>query len=73
MPYFMRHDAAYHQTYIGRRVTGHALFTAEIAGAPGGNPAHIGTIAGKQMSEIKKWCEKDVSTFLSQSKKYLLY
>ena len=30
-------------------------------------------IAGKQMSEIKKWCEKDVSTFLSQSKKYLLY
>ncbi len=30
-------------------------------------------IAGKPMSEIKEWCEKDIDVFLKQREKYLLY
>jgi uncharacterized protein YbbC (DUF1343 family) len=30
-------------------------------------------VAGKPMSEIKEWCEKDVKPFLKQRQKYLLY
>jgi uncharacterized protein YbbC (DUF1343 family) len=30
-------------------------------------------IAGKHMSEIKEWCEKDIDLFLKQREKYLLY
>jgi len=30
-------------------------------------------IAGKPMSKIKKWCDKDIDAFLKQREKYLLY
>ena len=30
-------------------------------------------IAGKPMSEIREWCEKDIEFFLKQREKYLLY
>ena len=30
-------------------------------------------VSGKQISEIKEWCEKDIDIFLKQREKYLLY